>query len=145
MMEFLLLSIFCSASLSLLSYVYCWHDIRGGRPHILSLRQITTIMDRNRLNHMFGKPETGYYYVLKQAQREAVIRKWRWFYIRECTADITCIVGVWLYMTGTLQDENIVLFSVLASVCQMINLVYSFCLINKWQFQLREEIDSSDD
>ena len=145
MTQFLLLAIFCSASLSLISYVYCWHDIRGGRPHILSMRQITSIMDRNRLNHIFGQPEPGYYYALSPVQLYEIIQNRRWFYTSECAADITCLLGVWLYMTGTLEDENALLFVLLAGTCQLINLAYSICLISKWRSQLREEIENSED
>src|SRR5437868_5178985 len=98
MIQFLLILIFCSSALSLLSYVYCWQDIRTGRPHIISLRQITTIMDRNRLNQMFGPPEKGYYYMLSPEQLYGLIQSRRWFYVCECAADITCALGVWLYM-----------------------------------------------
>lgn len=145
MMGFLLVAIFCSASLSLISYIYCWNDIRGGRPHIISLRQITAIMDRNQLNRLYGKPEPGYYYVLSPAQRTGLIQSCRWFYTRECAADITCIIGVWLYMTRAIANNNILLFILLASLCQMINLVYSLCLISKWRDQLREEIENTED
>ena len=145
MIEFLLVAIFCSAAMSLISYMYCWQDIRGGRPHIISLRQITSIMDRNRLTQLLGKPEPGYYYALSPAQLSVIIRSRRWFYTRECAADITCILGAWLYMTGSIGDENILLFIILALSCQMVNLIYSFCLISKWRFQLREEIENSED
>ena len=145
MIEFLLVAIFCSASLSLVSYIYCWHDIRNGRPHILSLRQITSIMDRNRLNQLFGKPEPGYYYLLTPDQLYGITQQCRWFYTCECAADITCIAGVWLYMTGTIGNANILLFTLLAGLCQMINLAYSIRLIRKWHGQLREEIENSED
>jgi len=145
MIQFLLFTIFCSASLSLISYVYCWHDIRSGRPHILSLRQITAIMDRNRLNQLFGQPEPGYYYALTPAQLYEIIQRRRWFYTGECAADITCILGVWLYMMGIIANEKILLFLLLAGLCQVINLAYSIRLISKWRGQLREEIENSED
>jgi hypothetical protein len=144
MIQFLLVSIFFSAALSLISYVYCWQDIRSGRPHIISLRQITAIMDRKRLNRIFGMPEPGYYYPLSPELMYELIRKRRWFYTRECTADITCILGVWLYMTGRLPATYVGWFAALAGICQMINLVYSLFLISKWHSQLREEIDNSE-
>ena len=145
MMDALVLAIFVSAALSLLSYAYCWHDIRMGRPHIISLRQITGIMDRNRLNALFGKPEPGYYYKLSPTQLYGLIRKRRWFYITECTADSTCILGAWMAITGGMVEENIGFFIILAGTCQGINLIYSIWVVRKWHSQLREEIEQSDD
>ncbi len=145
MSAFLLAIIVCSALFSLISYVYCWHDIRTGRPHIISLRQITSIMDRNRLNDLFGRHVTGYYYELTQTQLTHLIQIRRWFYISECSADALCIVAAWFALTGVTNPENTPLIVVLTGLCQGINLVYSFWLISKWHPQLREEIETSDD
>lgn len=145
MTSFLLGLIFVSAALSLVSYVYCWHDIRGGRPHIISLRQILTIMDRNRINEMFGAPEPGYYYPLSPAQLRIVMQERRWFYTRECTTDIVCLVGSWLYMTGGASPDTVYGFILLAGLCQGINVAYSLWLIRKWSAQIREELDNTGD
>ena len=145
MTEFFLICIFASAALSLLSYLYCWQDIQRGRPHIISLRQITTIMDRNRLNQMFGSPGPGYYYTLSPPQLLALVRWKQWFFYLECTADTACLLGVWLYMTGNGLQNSVGWFIVLAGLCQGINLAYSIWLIRKWSFQIREEIENSED
>jgi hypothetical protein len=144
-MEFMMVAIFCSASLSLVSYMYCWQDIRAGRPHILSLRQITGIMDRHCLTRLLGTPRPGYYFELSPMQRAVILRSRRLFYLRECAADLTCLAGVWLYMTGRLAPDYAPLFVALATACQLVNLLYSFCLISKWGVQLREEIENSED
>src|SRR5689334_16790296 len=102
MISLLLLSIFVTASLSLVSYIYCWQDIRHGHPHIISLRQITSVMDRERLTRMFGQPQPGYYYKLTPEQVHNVMKRRGWFFYSECTADIMCLLGAWMYMTHAL-------------------------------------------
>lgn len=141
MAEVLFVAIFISAALSLLSYVYCWQDVSGGRPHILALRQITSIMDRNRLNRMFGAPQPGYYYQLDPEQVRALTLQFRGFYWRECAAEAVCMLGVWRYMTGQGAPEFKVLFLMLALACQGINFMYSLWLIHRWRDQLQEELD----
>lgn len=145
MMQFLLFSIFVAASLSLVSYVYCWNDIRSGHPHIISLRQITSIMDRHQLNQRFGMHEAGYYYTLTPEQVFALVRRYRLFYMLECIADAVCIFGVWMATTGQMKEDNIPLFISLSGLCQAINLVYSVWVIRKWHLQLQEEIENTED
>ncbi len=145
MTAFLLVAIFIFASLSLVSYVYCWADIKSGRPHILSLRQITNIMDRNRLNELFGKPEPGFFYKLSPEMLAKLIRMRQPFFLRECATDIVCIYGAWRFMTSEAPLLLLWLFVVLAMLCQAVNLLYSLILVKKWGGQIREEIDNSED
>lgn len=140
-----LVSIFAMSALSLISYVYCWNDIKSGRPYILSLRQITTIMDREKLNQMFGPPERGYFYKLDPLALRVLIKDRQGFYYRECAADLVCVYGAWRYMTHEVGDVTTVLFILLASTCQGINLVYGYLLVKKWGSQIREEIENSED
>jgi len=145
MTQALLILIFIAAAMSLVSYVYCWQDIKGGRPHIVSLRQITGIMDRNRLNRRFGIPETGYYYPLSPEQMQDLLRSRAWFFYGECTADAVCLLGVWLYMNGQGDSDFLWWFIALAGICQIINVGFSLWLVHKWREQIREEIENSDD
>jgi|GEM_PF-4808329 len=144
-MSFWLVSIFIMAALSLLSYVYCWHDIRGGNPHIVSLRQILTIMDRHQIDALLGTHGPGYYYQLTPEQLQGLVQSRRWFYTRECAADMTCLLGSWMYMTGVGDPRAAGWFALLAVLCQSINFGYSLWLISKWRGQLREEIENTDD
>lgn len=143
--ELLLVLIFISAGLSLVSYVYCWQDITSARPHILALRQITSIMDRNRLNALFGQPQPGFYYALKPEQVKALTSRFRGFYLRECAAEIVCMAGVWRYMAGYASPAGQGAFIVLAIICQGINFIYSMWLIRKWRDQLQEELEEGGD
>ena len=143
--ELLMVLIFLSAGLSLVSYVYCWQDITSGRPHILALRQITSIMDRNRLNAIYGQPEPGFYYPLSPQTVAQLTSRYRWFYMRECAAEAVCMLGVWRFMVGSGAPELQGLFVVLALLCQGVNFIYSLWLIRKWRDQLQEEIQQRRD
>ena len=145
MIQFLLVVIFISAAVSLLSYVYCWQDIRSGRPHIISLRQITNIMDRLRLNQWFGTPEPGYFYVLPPEVVRWIMRWRAVFFYRECLADIVCLIGAWWFSVSATETFSVYAFIVMAGVCQGINLLYSYKLLQKWGHQIREEIENSED
>lgn len=144
MSSVLLVTIFILAALSFLSYVYCWQDIKTARPHIITLRQITSIMDRHRLNALFGAPEPGYYYALAPQTVAALLSRYRGYYLRECAADLTCMLGVWRYMQGGAATAP-ALFIVLGLTCQGINIVYSLWLVHIWRDQLREELENSQD
>ena len=141
MMSVLLITIFCMSGLSLLSYVYCWQDIRRGHPHILSLRQITNIMDRNRLNLLFGNPEPGYYYDLSPVMLAFITRFCGLYYYCEIAADIVCIFGVYHFMTYGAHSPLAGWFVLLAATCQGINFLYSVWLIRRWGHQIREEME----
>jgi hypothetical protein len=145
MSSFLLVCIFVFSGMSLVSYIYCWLDMLGGKPYILSLRQITTIMDRSQLNQLFGKPGKGFYYTLTPQMIAAIIRTRKWYFFRECLADTLCVYGAWRFMMVESTPGTIWLFILLASACQGVNLLYSVQLVKKWGDQLREEIDNSDD
>jgi len=145
MAEIALITIFIASALSLVSYVYCWNDIKSGRPHIITLRQITSIMDRNRLNALYGSPEPGYYYRLPPETLAAMLARYRWFYIRECAADLVCMLGVWRYMQGASHPNGQTIFIALALTCQAVNILYSLWLVRKWRDQLREEMENSSD
>jgi hypothetical protein len=145
MMSVFLVLIFGMSALSLISYVYCWNDIKSGRPYILSLRQITTVMDREKLNQMFGPPERGYFYKLEPQVLYSLLKEKQGFYYRECAADVLCVFGAWRYMTHDVGVATMALFILLASVCQGVNLVYGYFLVKKWGSQIREEIEKSED
>ncbi len=126
-----------------MSYVYCWQDIKSGRPHIITLRQITSIMDRHRLNAMFGQPAPGYYYPIPSEKLLPMLNRYRGFYIRECAADLVCMLGAWRYIASSTNPGTQSLFILLAGTCQAINILYSIWLIRKWADQLREEMENS--
>src|SRR5207237_13513 len=75
-------------------------DIKSGKPHIISLRQITTIMDRDRLNHLFGTPQPGYRYRLSPEALHALLKSRRWFIYGEFGADILCLLDAGYDMTA---------------------------------------------
>jgi hypothetical protein len=145
MAELLMVLVFLSAGLSLVSYVYCWQDITSGRPHILALRQITSIMDRNRLNAQYGQPEPGFYYTLTPAQIATLTSRFRLFYLRECAAEGVCMLGVWRFISGSGTPDLQWIFVFLAITCQGINFIYSIWLLRKWRDQLQEEIQQRHD
>lgn len=141
MTVFLLTAIFIAAALSLVSYLYCWWDIRGGHPHIISLRQITNIMDRHILDLLFGNHDRGYYYTLSPEKLVIFRRAWGGYYYREIAADGICMIGVYRYMTGLASPDTVGWFILLATVCQAINFAYSILLIRRWSHQIREELE----
>ena len=145
MTQFLLVGIFISAALSLLSYLYCWQDIKGGNPHIISLRQITSVMDRERLNRYFGPPMPGYYYTLTPQQVQGVVWRRFWFVSLECALDVTCLLGAWWFSHNGDHVLFVYGFICLGGLCQGLNFAHSFWLMRKWQHQLREEIENSED
>lgn len=146
MADLLLCLIFIVAALSLLSYLYCWNDIKSGRPHIIALRQITMIMDRAQHNRWFGAPEPGYYYPLSPQQVAAILRWRRGFYRRECAADLVCMFGAWRAMTGMMgEGAGLFMFIALAALCQSVNVAYSLWLIRKWRGQIQEELENTID
>ena len=145
MTAFLLTIIFIVSALSLLSYIYCWNEIKSGRPHIIAVRQVTSIMDRNRLNEWLGAPLPGFYYALTPQQVQEICRRRAAFVYGECAADIACLFGAWWFSNSTASEAWIYGFIALAGLCQAINLGYSFWLMQKWQHQIREEIENSED
>ena len=145
MMQFLLVLIFISGALSLLSYIFCWQDIAAGRPHIISLRQITSIMDRKRLNAHFGAPKRGFYYQLTPVQVEGILWRQRGYMIAECSLDGLCVLGSWWFASGLGSQELELPFIGAAGLSQLLNVLYSFFLLRKWQHQMQEELENSDD
>jgi hypothetical protein len=143
--QFLLILIFISAALSLFSYWYCWRDMAAGRPHIISLRQITGVMDRTRLDAYFGKHQSGYHYALSPQQVAGIVSRRRSFLFGECMLEGLCIFGAWWFATIAQGSSLVVPFMMLAGMCQAINLLYSFVLMRKWQHQIYEELENSED
>jgi hypothetical protein len=139
MTSILLMTIFAIAGLSLISYLYCWHDLKGGRPHIISLRQITGVMDREQINAMFGKPEPGYYYRLEPAMLRETVAEQKWRYYGEVGADAVCLLGCYYYLNA--GGPMVVWFILLAGACQAISVGLSVHLVRKWWHQLAEEMD----
>lgn len=139
------LTVFLIATLSLASYLYCWNDVRRGRPHILSLRQVTLIMDREALNRLFGAPGPGYRYVLSAENVAAIARSRRVYVYSEIALDAICMLAAWSVVTHqalpALEDWLVLL----AGLAQAINLAYSMWLIRKWGWQIREEIEDIGD
>jgi hypothetical protein len=142
MIGMLLTLIFLSATLSLVSYSYCWHDIKTGRPHIISLRQITTIMDRHRLNAMFGPPGAGYRYKLSPQMLRTLVKGRIFYFYSETAADCVCLVGSYLYLTKQVQ-ASVGWFILLAVICQAVNVAHSILLVRKWSHQIKEELEDS--
>ncbi len=139
-MSALLLLVLLVSALSLASYIYCWRDIMGGRPHIISLRQITCIMDRHLLDVMFGKHEPDYRYALSPSTRRWFVRQWGLYYLREIAADWLCILGAFYFWF--MQPHPLTLsFILLALCCQGINIVQSVWLVQRWRHQIMEELD----
>lgn len=145
MIMFIMGAIFIGAGMSLLSYIYCWQEVRDGEPHILALRQITGIMDRHELNRLYGMPDEEFYYTLEPQQTQQLVKQYRLFFLAECAAEALCMLGVWRYMTGNADMRYLWLFMVLAVTCQAINFLYSMWLIRKWKDQLQEEVESGDE
>ncbi len=137
--------IFLVSLLSLASNLYCWNDIKSGRPHIISLRQITLIMDRHVLNRIFGEPQPGYRYPLSPSVLTQFIRARRGYVYREMTADLLCMLAAWRYWTGMAPAALEAWFVLIAGLCQGISLVYSLWLVRKWGHQIHEEISDLGD
>ena len=135
------LAIFLVSLLSLASYLYCVNDIRGGRPHIVSLRQVTLIMDRKRLSRLFGEPDAGFRYTLAPDTLAAFIKARQGYVYVEMAADLMCMLGAWRYMTGMAPAALEYWFVPLAALCQGVNLAYSMWLVWKWGSQIREEME----
>jgi len=140
MSALLLLVVLLLSALSLASYVYCWRDVMRGHPHIISLRQITCIMDRHLLDIMFGRHEAGYRYTLSPHARRWFARQWGGYWLREVAADAVCIIGA-LYFWFMDDRPLMVSFLLLALTCQGINMVQSMWLVRRWRHQIIEELD----
>ncbi|MCE2926308.1 MAG: hypothetical protein LW823_01490 [Rickettsiales bacterium] len=139
-MSGLLIMILIISAMSLASYVYCWRDIMQGNPHIISLRQITCIMDRNMLDMIFGKHEAGYRYLLSPYSRKWFRTQWGFYYLRETAADWLCIIGA-LYFWFIPDHPLTLSFVLLAVCCQGINITQSVLLVRRWRHQILEELD----
>ena len=144
MMSFLLVLIFISSMLSLMSYVHCWRDVKSGRAHVISLRQISSVMDRTVFNGWFGAPQPGYFYVLTPEQVKWFLRRYAWPVYGECAADAACLFGAWWFASGWGKEEVLLVFVLLAGLCQAMSLGYYFWLMRQWRDQIHEEIDHSD-
>ena len=139
-MTLFLIIIMVISVLSAASYWFCWQDILRGRPNILSLRQVTLIMDRNKLDAIFGKHQPGYVYALSPQMLAAVIR-WRKFFVySEVAAEMVCFFGAYRYLSGVSSPETLPLFVLLAMICQVIDIWMSFSLIRKYWHQIEEEM-----
>lgn len=135
------LAVFLVSVLSLGSYLYCWRDVKRGNPHILSLRQVTLVMDREVLNRLFGAPGPGWRYALTPEARAELVRS-RWFYIHsEMAIDLACMLAAWSVVTHKAPPAMEIWLVLLAGVAQGINLAYSVWLMKKWGWQIREEME----
>jgi hypothetical protein len=132
--------VFLIALVSLGSTVYCWNDIQRGHPRILSLRQITLIMDREALNRLFGKPDANFRYTLSPEMLAALLRSRSWYVYSEMAADMLCLYGASRYLNGVAPPSLAATFVLLAVLCQAVNIVYSLWLVHKWGWQIREEM-----
>ena len=145
MTALLLILIFLFAGCSFVSFVYCWLDIRGGKPYILSLRQITGIMDRNIINSLYGMPQKGFIYPLSPKDIRHILNSRRMYFYRESLADSLCIFGSWRFMTQEASTGMLWTFLLLGGVCQGLNMLYSFQVLERWGDQIREELDSPEE
>lgn len=137
----LLATLLLLSALSLVSYLYCWADILGGRPHIISLRQITGIMDRHKLTDLLGAPEPGYYFALSPQQLGWLKRRFSLNFYREAATDLVCTLGAYRYLNGTADPALAGWFITLAGLCQGINFGYSLWLVRRYAHQIGEEMD----
>ncbi len=122
------------------SYWFCWQDILRGRPHILSMRQVTLIMDRNRLDAVFGRHKEGYVYELSPQSLSALVKARRFFVYSEMTAEFVCFVGAYRYLNDMAAPEFVGLFVLLAGLCQGIDIWMSIRLIRRYWHQIEEEM-----
>lgn len=136
----LIILVGCISVLSLGSWLYCWNDVQKGRPNILSLRQITLIMDRHRLDALYGKHGSGYIYELSKESLQQINRDRRMFVYSEMLADGCCFFGVYRYFTGTMDTSLLPLFMTLAIAYQSLSLWYSMTLVKRWWHQIAEEM-----
>lgn len=139
-MTLLLIAIMGYALLSLASWWFCWRNVMGGRPHILSMRQITLIMDRERLDTLYGKHKPGYVYELNEAALGQIKRQHRGNMIKEMAADLLCLVGSYNYLMSDEPAGSMLTFAMFAGIYQMLTLWYSFKLVNPYWEQINEEM-----
>jgi hypothetical protein len=122
------------------SYWFCWQDILRGRPNVLSMRQITLIMDRNKLDAIFGRHQPDYHYALAPEVLAALVRSRKFFVYSEIAAEAVCFIGAYRYLTGVASPETLWLFVVLAVMCEGIDVWMSLSLIRKYWYQIEEEM-----
>lgn len=139
-MTIFLIGIILISILSAGSYWFCWQDILGGRPNILSMRQITLIMDRNKLDAIFGKHQPDYHYALSPEMLAALVRSRKFFVYSEMAAEVCCFIGAYRYLTGLASPDTLSLFVLLAVICQIIDVWMSISLIRKYWHQVEEEM-----
>ena len=141
-MSLLLASIALISAISLCSWWYCWQDVRGGRPNILSLRQVTLIMDRNLLDTLYGKHGQGYIYTLNKPALAQITRDRRLFVYKEMLADMLCFAGAYRYFIGSAMPDYFPIFLLLATTYQGLSIWYSISLVRRWWHQIEEEMDN---
>ncbi|MFO0388903.1 MAG: hypothetical protein ACK502_04185 [Alphaproteobacteria bacterium] len=122
------------------SYWFCWQDILRGRPNILSMRQITLIMDRNKLDAIFGRHQPDFYYTLTPEMLAALVRSRKFFVYSEIAAEVVCFIGAYRYLTGAASLETVWVFILLAAICEGIDIWMSITLIRKYWYQIEEEM-----
>ncbi|MGE0755332.1 MAG: hypothetical protein AB7L92_09280 [Alphaproteobacteria bacterium] len=130
------------SAVSLCSWVYCWRDVLDGKPGILSLRQVTLIMDRHKLDEIFGRHGPGYVYELSPQAIALVKRNYSIFVYSEMAADILCFIGVYRFFTGDMSQAIVPMFTLVASMYQLVALWYSLRLVRQWWHQIEEEMDN---
>lgn len=141
-MNLLLASIALVSVISLCSWWYCWRNVLSGQPNILSLRQVTLIMDRNLLDALYGKHGPGYIYTLNPHALRQIIRSRRLFVYGEMLADAVCFIGAWRYFGGMADFTLLPWFLAIAITYQALSVWYSLKLIRSWWHQIEEEMDN---
>jgi hypothetical protein len=136
----LLLIVLVVSLLSFASYMYCWRDIMTGNPHILSLRQMTTIMDRHVLNLIFGAHEKDYRYWLSPTGLIWFRKQWSGYYYREIAADALCAIGALYFLSKNTPQEVTTAFLLLAITCQGITIYSAVIQVKRWRHQIEEEL-----
>jgi hypothetical protein len=137
--------IFGCAAVSLLSYLYCWQDIRGGAPHIISLRSVTYIMDRHQLNHLYGEPDRRWRYHFPPETLKRFKARWSGQFLLAIGADSSCLLGAYRYLTEQGAPVFLPWFVLLAGGYQALSYIWSYLLVHRWGHQIREEIEGFDD
>ncbi len=140
-MMLFLVGIILISILSAGSYWFCWQDIKRGRPSILSMRQVTLIMDRKRLDAIFGRHQSDYTYQLSPEVLAALMRMRSFFVYSEIAAEVVCFVGAYRYLTGMASPDYAGIFIMLACCCQFIDIWMSVSLIRKYWHQVEEEMN----
>jgi hypothetical protein len=132
------------AALSLVANIHAWRDIQAGNPYILSLRQVTRIMDRARLQALFGQCDARYLFTLSAHQRKVVVRLWGLPMALDMAGDVACMAGVYYYGVIQPPGEAHWFFISFALWYQSLGFWDSWRQVKAWRHQIDEELGIED-